>query len=249
MARNVGYLLISSAIAFFSCQAVYAQDNPVTNEYRVTVFPFHPITENITGFGYLGYVNNPQSDYSIYYLGYPGISYSLKPWFQVWTGLIGIYTNNQGGKQDTFELRPFVGPKFFIPNKRKMNIFSFTRYEARNTYSHGTHEWAFKSRLRSRFGGEIPLTSVANAWKPRTFYALIDVEPFWQSGAGFNMFRFRAGLAYIMENRIRVEFIYHTQWGQSTGSDALVYNQNIFRLNIKVGLKRGLLDRVSNPGS
>lgn len=112
------------------------------------------------------------------------------------------------------ELRTFIGPKFFIPNKRKMNIFSFTRYEQRNIYNHGTHDWSFKNRIRSRFGAEIPLTSVANAWKPRTFYALIDVEPFWQSGAGFNMFRFRAGLAYIPNNRIRVEFIYHTQWGR-----------------------------------
>jgi hypothetical protein len=92
------------------------------------------------------------------------------------------------------------------------------------------------------------LTSLANAWKPRTFYGLIDIEPFWQSGAGLNMFRFRAGLAYIPNNRVRVEFIYHTQWGQSTGSDALVYNQNIFRLNIKVGLKHGLLGRIWNPG-
>jgi hypothetical protein len=63
------------------------------------------------------------------------------------------------------------------------------------------------------------------------------------------MVRFRAGLGYVTEDRIRIEFIYHTQWGQASGSDSLVYNENIFRLNIKVGLKRGLLDRVWNPGS
>jgi hypothetical protein len=28
-----------------------------------------------------------------------------------------------------------------------------------------------------------------------------------------------------------------------------MYNENIFRLNIKVGLKHGLLDKISNPGS
>lgn len=247
MRASASGFLLSSVLAL-SCQAVCGQDNPVTNEYRVTIFPFHPITENITGFGYLGYVNNPQGNYATYYLGYPGISYSVKPWLQIWTGLIGIYTDNEG-KQDTFELRPFVGPKFFIPNKRKMNIFSFTRYEARTIYNHGTHEWSFKNRLRSRFGAEIPLTSVDKAWHPRTFYGLIDIEPFWQEGSGLSMFRFRAGLAYIPDSHIRVEFIYHTQWGQSSGSDALVYNENIFRLNIKVGLKHGLLGRVWNPGS
>jgi len=240
--------IASFFFSLLSCMAVYGQSDQVTNEYRVTIFPFHPITENLSGFGYLGYVNNPQSDYSIYYLGYPGVSYTVRPWFQMWAGVLGIYTNNQG-KQDTFELRPFVGPKFFIPNKRKMNLYNQTRFELRNTYSHGTHDWTYKTRVRSRFGAEIPMTSLAKAWKPRTFYGLVDVEPFWQTGSGFNMIRFRAGLGYVTHDSIRIEFIYHTQWGQSSGSDSLVYNQNIFRLNIKVGLKHGLLDRVWNPGS
>jgi hypothetical protein len=248
MRRIILRLLLCCSFGFLSCLAVFGQENPVTNEYRVTIFPFHPITENLTGFGYLGYVNNPQKDYSVYYLGYPGVTYKIRSWFQLWEGLIGIYTNNHE-KEDTLELRPFLGEKIFVPNNRKMNIFNFTRYEARNTYSHDTHDWTFKNRLRSRFGAEIPLTSLANAWKPKTFYGLFDVEPFWQLGSGLNMFRFRAGIAYIPKNRIRVELIYHTQWGQSTGGDALVYNQNIFRLNIKVGLKHGLLDKVGNPGA
>jgi hypothetical protein len=243
----IGCQLICSALGLLAAHAL-GQNNPVTNEYRVTIFPFHPISENLTGFGYLGYVNNPQNDYSTYYLGYPGLNYSIKPWLQIWTGLIGIYTNNHG-KDDTLELRPFVGPKFFLPNRRKMNLYNFTRYEGRTTYSHGTHDWSYKTRLRSRFGAEIPLTSLAKAWQPRTFYVLTDVEPFWQSGAGLDMVRFRAGLAYIAENHIRVEFIYHTQWGQSSGSDSLVYNRNIFRLNIKLGMRRGLLGKVLNPGS
>jgi hypothetical protein len=202
----------------------------------------------LTGFGYLGYSNNPQSNNSTYTLGYPGVSYTVKSWFQIWGGVRGIYTDNEGA-EDTFELRVFVGPKFFIPNKRKMNIFSYTRYEARNIYDHGTHDWTLKNRIRSRFGAEIPLTSVANAWKPGTFYALLYVEPFWQSGSGFDMFRFSAGLAYIPDDHIRLEFTYYAQWGQEAASDALTYNRNIFRLNIKVGVKRRLLGKVWNPGS
>jgi hypothetical protein len=54
--------LASLTFGLLSCLTVYGQNNPVTNEYRVTIFPFHPITKNITGFGYLGYVNNPQSE-------------------------------------------------------------------------------------------------------------------------------------------------------------------------------------------
>jgi len=248
MARTIRRMLLCPTLCLLSFQPSYGQSDPATNEYRVTIVPSHPITESVTGFGHLSYSNDPQSNRSTYALGYPEISYTARPWFQIWGGVRGIYTDNQG-TEDTFELRTFIGPKFFIPNKRKMTIFNYTRYEARNIYDHGAHDWTLNNRIRSRFGAEIPLTSVVNAWKPKTFYTLIDVEPFWQSGAGLNMVRFCAGLAYIPDDHIRLEFIYHTQWGQEAGNDALVYNQNIFRVNIKVGLKHGLLDKVSNPGS
>jgi len=248
MPRAVCRLILLSALGFLNSRAGCAQDNPVTNEYRVTIFTFHPLTENIAGFGNLGYSSNPQGYYETYTLGYPGITYTIKPWLQIWAIVLGIYTDNEG-KPDTLELRPYVGPKFFLPNKRKMVIFNWTRYEMRNIYSHGTHDWAFYSRVRSRSGVQIPLTSLANAWKPKTFYGLTDVEPFWQAGSGLTMVRFRAGLAYIPNDRIRIEFIYSTQWGKASGSDSLVYNRNIFRMNIRVGVKRGLLGKVSNPGS
>ena len=248
MIKSTNRWLLCSALSLLSGQILHGQSNPVVNEYRVAVFPFHPITENLSGFGYLGYVNNPQGGYLQYHIGYPGFEYTLKPWLEIWGALIGNYINNRGGKEDTFELRPFIGAKFEIASKRKIEFFDFTRYEARNLYSHDTHDWSLENRIRSRFGSEIPLTTVAKAWKPQTFYTLVDVEPFWVAGKGLTMIRFRAGLGYIPSDRLRVEFVYHTQWGESTGSDALVYNQNIFRLNVKVGLKRSILSRVWNPG-
>jgi hypothetical protein len=246
--KTINRWLLCSAFTLLSGQAVHGQSNPVTNEYRVAGFSFYPITENLSGFGYLGYVNNPQGGYSQYHAGYPGFEYAVRPWFEVWGALIGNYINNRGGKEDTFELRPFIGAKFELANKRKVEFFDFTRYEARNLYSHDTHEWSLENRIRSRFGAEIPLAAVAKAWKPQTFYTLVDVEPFWVAGKGLTMVRFRAGLGYIRSERLRIEFVYHTQWGEATGSDALVYNQNIFRLNVKVGLSRSILSRVWNPG-
>jgi hypothetical protein len=236
------------SLILLASHAVYGQSNPVLDEYRLAVFPFHPITENLNGFGYLGYVNNPEGHYSNFHVGYPGFEYSLKPWLQIWGALIGNYVNNWSGKQDTLELRPFIGTKVEIANKRKIEFFDFTRYEARNLYSHDTHDWSLENRIRSRIGAEIPLAPREQAWKPRTFYTLADVEPFWTAGNGLNMVRLRAGLGYIPSNRLRVEFVYHAQWGQATGSDALIYNQNIFRLNVKIGLKRSILSRVWNPG-
>ncbi len=61
------FFLISQALLF-------AQENDVSNELRVTVNPFHPIKGNVIGFGYLGFVTNPDKDVKSYYVGWPGVS-------------------------------------------------------------------------------------------------------------------------------------------------------------------------------
>ena len=242
------WLLCGAIIVMMAPRAARAQSPDVTNEYRVTLFPFHKINDHLTGFGYLGYVKNPDSDYSLYYLGWPGINYQVKPWLQIWTGLFYIYTNNQY-KADKFELRPFVGPKIFLPNKRKMNLYNFTRYEYRRTKDRDTDQWTTVHRVRSRFGAEIPLTSLERAWNPKTFYAIGDVEPFFRSDKkALDPFRLRAGLGYVANDRLRLEFIYHAQFGRATTDDPLEYNQNIFRLNFKLGLHKGILHSAQNPG-
>ena len=160
--------------------AARAQQDQRDNEYRLTLFPNYPIKDNVTGFGYLGYVYNPDKGYSSYYLGWPGVAWTVKPGvFQVWAGLIGLYTDNQASS-NKLELRPFLGFKVFLPNDAKINAYNFTRYEYRATRDLDTHAWSYVNRLRSRFGVEVPLTSRSRAWQPRTFYALADVEPFYR---------------------------------------------------------------------
>jgi hypothetical protein len=125
--------LVALASLLFPAVSLVAQSTsqpPWTNEYRVTLFPHSPIRRKLSGFGYLGWVKNPDSAYTNWYAGFPGAVYSARPWIQVWGGLIGIYTNNytnENGKQDTLELRPFIGSKAFLPNKKKWNIFNLTR--------------------------------------------------------------------------------------------------------------------------
>src|SRR5262245_23376129 len=108
-----------------------AQAPDVTNQYGVRLFLHHNIRSSLTGFGYLEYARNPESDYRRYRLGWPGINYLARPWLQIWAGMASIYTVNEN-KPDQLELRPYVGPKIFLPNKRKMNLYNFTRYEYRN---------------------------------------------------------------------------------------------------------------------
>jgi len=222
-----------------------AQDD-IGNEYRITVFPSHKISGNISGFGYLGYVWNPVKKYQTYYLGWPAGMYIPNKWLQVWGGIVMMFTNNEIAS-DKLELRPFTGVKLFLPNSMKWNIYSFTRYEFRAIQERNSREWTNSSRLRNRFGIEIPLTSNLHAWQPKTFYALADAEPYYRFDKGqVDPFRIRAGVGYIMDGRIRMEFIYHAQYTHPNGS-SLKYTDNIFRLNIKIGLNKGIINQQQNP--
>jgi len=47
-------------IGTFGSSKSMAQED-IGNEYRITLFPSHKVTDKIGGFGYLGYVWNPES--------------------------------------------------------------------------------------------------------------------------------------------------------------------------------------------
>ena len=223
-----------------------AQDD-TGNEYRLTLFPSHRITDTVTGFAYLGYVWNPEKDYRTYYLGWPAATYAPNKWLQVWGGLVGLFTDNENSS-DKLELRPFTGVKLFLPNERKWNIYNFTRYEYRATQDRNTRDWSDVHRLRSRFGVEFPLASKERAWKPKTFYGLADVEPYYRFDRGqVDPFRVRGGIGYVLNESVRIEFIYHAQFTHPGGSKDLEYTDNIWRINIKLGLTKGIIGRLHEP--
>jgi hypothetical protein len=220
----------------------------IGNEYRITLFPSHKITETIGGFGYLGYVFNPEKNYQSYYLGWPCATYTPNTWLQFWGGLIGVYSDNES-KADQLELRPFAGVKLFLPNRLKWNIYNWTRYEYRGLQDRSTHEWNNYSRVRLRFGVEIPLCSTEKAWQPGGFYGMADVEPYYRfDKKQIDPFRIRGGIGYIMKAApLRLELIYYAQYTQPTEESGLIYTDNIFRLNIKIGLHTGILGSMFNP--
>jgi hypothetical protein len=245
-------VLLSSLLITTATPLAAQSSNDVTNEWRITAFPHYPIKGNLTGFGYLGWVKNPGASYSLWYGGFPGVVYNAKPWFQVWGGLIDVYTNNytsENGKQDTLELRPFIGYKAFLPNKRKWNIYNFSRLEFRQTYHHDTHDWGNVERFRFRFGIEAPLTSREKAWKVNTFYGVANTEPLYRfDKSDIDPFRVQVGLGYVANPRIRVELLYYANWGRPDPASGLAFTQNIIRLNVKVGVKHAILSHVWNPG-
>jgi hypothetical protein len=221
-------------------------DDDIGNEYRLTLSLEHPIKGDLTGFGQFEYRDNPEKDYRAYEVLWPGLTYSLKHWLQLSGGLLTRYTDNEQSA-DKLELRPFAGVKLFVPNDIKWSIYNYTRYEFRDTLDLDTHDWTGYSRIRSRFGVEFPLTSQERAWQPKTWYALADVEPIYRFDYNtIDPVYVRGGIGYVLSDRVRLEFVYYAQFTRPNGG-SLDYVDNIFQLNIKIGLAEGLLRRLHNP--
>ena len=164
-------------------------------------------------------------------------------------GLLTRYTDNEQSA-DKLELRPFAGVKVFVPNMIKWNLYNYTRYEFRDTENLATHDWTSYSRLRSRFGVELPLTSREKAWQPKTWYGLADVEPIYRFDHDtIDPLYVRSGLGYVLNEQVRLEFIYSAQFTRPAGSSSPQYTENIFQLNLKIGFDRGILHRLQNPSS
>lgn len=218
-------------------------DDGPSNEYRLTLYPYHKISGDLTGFGEFGYGYNPDDHYQRFIADWPGLTYKFNHWVQLWGGLRTTYTDNQDSPS-TLELEPFIGPKLFVPNSWKWNIYNYTRFEYFDTLTPDTGQWSGTTRIRSRFGVEFPLATCARAWKPKSWYGLADVEPIYQfDNDQFNQLTVRGGVGYVVSDRIRVEFIYYAQFTRSNGSP-LEYDKNIFRLNLKIGLSQGILGRI-----
>jgi hypothetical protein len=222
-------------------------DDDVGNEYRLSLFPYYPIKGRLTGFSDLEYRVNPEEDYQAYQVLWPGLTFTVKPWIQFSGGLISRYTDHEQSA-DTFELRPFGGVKFSLPNPARWNIYNYTRYEFRDFQDRDTHDWTGTHRARSRFGVEFALTSREKAWTPKTWYGLADVEPFYRFDTEqVDPVRVRGGLGYVLNDHLRLELIYYAQFTRPAHG-SLQFTENIFRLNIKIVLERRILQRLQNMG-
>ena len=242
-----GWLLFMFCIA--SASPLCAADDDVSNTYRLTLSPHHPIRGTFSGFGDLGYHWNPERDHEAYTILWPRLTYHAAKWAQLSAGLRSLYTDNEDSA-DKLELRPFAGVKLFLPNEFKWQIYNYTRYDFRDTQDRDTHEWTDYHRVRSRFGAEFPLTSREQAWQPKTWYGLADVEPFYRFDTDrIDPLVARGGIGYVLSERLRVEFIYHAQFTRPAGSGSLEFTENIFRVNIKNGLAKGILQRLQSTGA
>jgi hypothetical protein len=216
-------LLVSTAIA----------QEKINNEFRLTLVPTFPINKKVFVTTYIGYVNNTGTNTSSFYVGAPGIiTYKVNKVVEVMTGAFLIVANAKEGN-DSKEFRPFAGLKLKAPNTGNLHIFNWTRYEFRSfTYPDDKSLNNTKNRIRNRMAIEFPLSK--NAWEPKSWYGFSDFEFFYTFEKGyFDRFRQRFGGGYIIDKQWRAEFIYHIQLVKSSKDLNPVWNDNIFRLNIK----------------
>jgi hypothetical protein len=227
-------------------QAAKAADPDVTDQYRFTLELNASIATNFAGSGTLGFFANPDLENQTYRLEWPNITYLPTHWLHLSGGLLTQYTDNHDSPNE-LELRPFLGAKFFVPNKAKLTIFNFTRYECRNTENLTTHDWDHVNRIRSLFEIDVPLTARERAWKPKTWFALAGAEPFYEFDKhDITELRLSAGLGYVLSDRLRIEFTYLPDFTRPHGG-GLAYTENIFLLNFRFSLHEGLLGALFNP--
>jgi hypothetical protein len=227
-----GVVLLSAVKGSAQTGPIAPPDPNITNEYRATLVTSKPVSDKVVLFTYLGYVNSPDKKVQTLYYSPPGVIYKPKPWVELWGGLFGLYNNNETSA-NSWEMRPLVGVKFYVPNKKKLNIYNFTRFEYR--FINQNKKTTTQPRFRNRVGIEAPLATMEKAWTPKTFYALSDIEPIWRlDDKNLALVRFRAGAGYIFNKKLRAEFIYHTEFS----GDPKEYTGNIWRINFKLSLPR-----------
>jgi hypothetical protein len=227
-------------------QTARAADPEITDQYRLTLELNARITTNFAGSGTLGFFANPDQENQTYRVEWPNITYLTTDWLHLSGGLLTQFTDNHDSPNQ-LELRPFLGAKFFVPNKAKLSIFNYTRFEYRNIENLTTHDWEHTSRLRSLFEVDVPLSSRERAWKPNTWLALASAEPFYEFNThDISELRLGAGVGYVLSDRLRIEFTYYADFTRPNNG-ALAYTENIFLLNFRFALHKGLLGALLSP--
>ena len=240
--RNYSYLAkVPLLIALFSIN-VTAQNNNIWNEYRPSLIAAMPINEKWIAWQYNVLVYAPEKKLTTLGVTMPGITYrplaskGKGTWLELWAGTLFTYTDNYH-KTNSWEIRPVVGVRTYLPNTKKVNIINFGRYEYRAFLEN--HKTTSQPRFRDRVSIEIPLAKGDKAWGPKTFYAAGDVEPFWRLDDKFlEKVRVRGTIGYIVRKRLSVELIYHAEFAGSKG-EPKKFVGNIWRVSLKFLFPRG----------
>lgn len=238
MLQRRKYLYLANVLLVIAILSIRtaAQDNNITNEYRLTATSAMPINKKWILWQYTMLLSSPDKSVSTIAISPPGIVYRPKDWIELWAGLLPSYNNNYH-TSNSWEIRPVGAIKLYVPNEKKLNISNFARYEIK--LIHQDNNTTSVPRYRNRVAVEVPLAKGEKRWKPRTFYAVGDVEPIWRLDDKFlEKIRVRGTLGYIVKKRLSIEFIYHAEFSGPKG-EPKKFSGNIWRMNFKLLFPRG----------
>jgi len=240
--RKYSYLgNVLLVIAVFSIHAA-AQDKNIWQEYRPSIILAMPVNQKVILFQYNVVIYAPEKKLTTLGATLPGITYrplaknGKGTWLELWAGTLFAWTDNYHST-NSFETRPVVGVRAYVPNLKKVNVINFGRYEYR-AFKEGDKKTS-QPRFRNRVSLEVPLAKGDKRWAAKTYYTAVDVEPFWRLDDSFmEKVRLRGTLGYIVKKRLAVEFIYHAEWAGSKGAPKQFVG-NIWRVSIKFLFPRG----------
>jgi hypothetical protein len=244
MPQRRKYLYLANVllvIAIFSIPAA-AQDKNIWQEYRPSIIAAMPLNEKVIIFQYNVVIYAPEKKLTTLGVTLPGVTYrpfakdGKGTWLELWAGVLFAWTDNYH-TTNSFETRPVVGVRTYVPNTKKVNIINFGRYEYR-AFKEGDKTTS-QPRFRDRVSLEVPLAKGDRRWAPKTYYVAADVEPFWRLDDKFmEKVRLRGTLGYVAKKRLALEFIYHAEWAGSKGAPKKFVG-NIWRFSIKFLFPRG----------
>ena len=159
MLRRRKYLYLANVllvIAIFSIH-VAAQDNNIWEEYRPSIISAMPINEKWILFQYNVLIYSPEKKLTTIGVTLPGVTYrpfaknGKGTWLELWAGTLFAWTDNYH-TPNSFEHRPVVGVRTFVPKTKKVNIINFGRYEYRSFYqdNNKTTQPRFRDRVCNR---------------------------------------------------------------------------------------------------
>jgi hypothetical protein len=225
-------------------KAVPAHADDKNDEYRFTVDPSYALTDDHKwiGVGHLGYIKSDDNNYQTDYLGL-GMVWRFAAWGEVWSG-VNYYRTDNAIIPDVEEWRPQVGFKNYFTQSGPFTFYNLARLEYRMRQIEGVEKENESFRLRDRLGIVFALTREQD--RAGSWYGIADVEAFYNfDGDTTDRVRLRTGLGVSLNDRVRVELSYYAQF-TDLGSGGFEWNDNIYRINIKLARQKGVLARLAH---
>jgi len=222
---------------FFTIIQSHAQrDTQLLLEHQLS-YPFGSryLLENTTAYQTL---LNPENKWR---------SFSISPTFEMTMSRrldllseVGIAYTLQKENDNTFEIAPMVGGRFFFSQGKKVDARFVLRYQQRNFKDIETGDWSNSNRTRLR-GEVFVCINGPNLFTDKLWYALADYEEFivldQQLEERFaNRRRARIGVGYRLSYKHRVEVGYTLQSARDEINDEFTGADNVIQFKYKLYL-------------